>query len=170
MKASNKIKDDWVPFDIVVSLKEKGFDEFCEFVYSPSYRHNGVEISFEEELDLKAEGRENEIEEVEGGLVSYMPNRNSENDDGVYSMPTVNVVCKWLRRLGVHISTVPYVSGEGVVFGYYLYRIQGYEADLVCRSSKVFPTSEDAFNGAIGYVVGKIVRADGGEGDIFLDL
>lgn len=163
MKASNRIKDDWVPFDIAVSLKEKGFDELCEFVYSPSYRHNGVEISFEEELDLKAEGRENEIEEVEGGLVSYMPSRNSENDDGVYSMPTANVVCKWLRQFGIHITTVPYVTPDGSLFRYCVYRILDKKeysllkpAESVLRSRDGFATNEEAVFGAMEYAIGTL--------------
>lgn len=43
-------------------LKEFGFDEPCELAYITAVRHNGEDLSYDDELDLKSDVRENEIE------------------------------------------------------------------------------------------------------------
>jgi len=47
-------------------LKKVGFDEPCEQLYSTAIRHNGEDLSFEDEMDLKSEGLDDEIEYIEG--------------------------------------------------------------------------------------------------------
>lgn len=167
MDKNKGIKDDWVPFKIAKGLKAKGFDELCDYLYAYAFLHDGMPISFEDELDLRAEGRGDEVEAVEGGAVYCMPNWNRENDEGEYSMPTVNVVCKWIRELfGLHITTHPYATPDvpyGTLYRYEIYRVLGKEdfsllkpAESVLRSGKGFATSELAVCGAIECALGLI--------------
>ena len=68
-----KITEDYVTFETAKLLKENGFNVMCDSMYIPDIRHNGKSISFDEELDLKDEGRGDEIEVVEGGEESKLP-------------------------------------------------------------------------------------------------
>ena len=84
-----RIKEDYVTFDTAKLLKENGFNAMCDSMYIPDIRQNGKSISFDEELDLKDEGRGDEIEVVEGGGVWDSWNINSDNGETVYSRPSV---------------------------------------------------------------------------------
>ena len=92
------IAEDYVPFEIAKLLKEKGFKEWCRCCYGVAVLHNGEDISFDEECDLKDEGRENEIEYVEGGTFYYYNCKNDEEDTNVWAAPTLQMAMKWLRE------------------------------------------------------------------------
>lgn len=91
------MKEDYVSFEIAKLLKEKGFREWCRECYGTDVRHNGVSISFDEELDLKDEGRGDEIEYVEGGIMHNISCNNSGKD--MYAAPTLSIAMKWLREI-----------------------------------------------------------------------
>lgn len=82
-------------------LKKVGFDEPCEQLYSTAIRHNGEDLSFEDEMDLKSEGLDDEIEYIEGGQIDKMYNRNSFdiiNQCDCVSAPDIYTVMRWLRK------------------------------------------------------------------------
>lgn len=91
------MKEDYVSFEAAKLLKEKGFREWCRECYGTDVRHNGVSISFDEELDLKDEGRGDEIEYVEGGIMHNIGCNNSDKD--IYAAPTLSIAMKWLREV-----------------------------------------------------------------------
>lgn len=91
------IKEDFVSFETAKLLKEKGFREWCSDCYGTDVRYNGVSITFDEELDLKDEGRGDEIEYIEGGTLYNFSCNNSDED--IYAAPTLYVVMKWLREV-----------------------------------------------------------------------
>jgi len=93
------ITEDYVPFEIAKLLKEKGFKEWCRCCYGVAVLHNGEDISFDEECDLKDEGRENEIEYVEGGTFYYLNCNNGDEDTNVWAAPTLQMTMKWLRKV-----------------------------------------------------------------------
>jgi len=92
------VKEDHVSFETAKLLKEKGFKEWCRCCYGVAVLHNGEDISFDEECDLKDEGRENEIEYVEGGRLYDYGCNNSDKDAEVWAAPTLWDAMKWLRK------------------------------------------------------------------------
>lgn len=102
------ITEDYVSFETAKLLKEKGFNEWCFKCYGVAVLHNGEDISFDEECELKDEGRENEIEYVEGGRLYDYGCNNREKVRTVWAAPTLWAAMKWLRevhKLGVFPTT-----------------------------------------------------------------
>ena len=111
--------EDYVSFETAKLLKEKGFKEFCFKCYGVAVLHNGADISFDEECELKDEGRENEIEYVEGGRLYDYGCNNRDKDAKAWAAPTLWVAMKWLREVHHwHIFVIPrwedveYMPGE----------------------------------------------------------
>jgi hypothetical protein len=99
------MKEDYVSFEIAKLLKEKGFKEWCFHCYGVAVLHNGVAISFDEECELKDEGRKNEIEYVEGRVLYDCGCNNSDKDAKVWAAPTLWDTMKWLREVhNIHIT------------------------------------------------------------------
>ena len=72
----------------------------CDTFYGLDVRYNGESIDFDEECELKAEGKEPEIEYVDGGTIYSFYHSNKEDEDyGGYSRPTLSVAQKWLRDI-----------------------------------------------------------------------
>ena len=92
------ITEDYVSFQTSKLLKEKGFKEWCSRCYGVAVLHNGQEISFDEECELKDEGRENEIEYVEGGMLYDSGYDNRNKDEKAWAAPTLWDAMKWLRK------------------------------------------------------------------------
>ena len=93
--------NEFLDYETCKLLKEAGFDEPCEYLYGTAVRHNGEDISFDDELDLKSEGRGSEIEYIEGGNISKVYNRNSFDimrECKCVSAPDIYTVIRWLRR------------------------------------------------------------------------
>lgn len=102
------ITEDYVSFEVAKLLKEKGFSEFCFKCYGVAVLHNGMDISFDEECDLKDDGREDEIEYVEGRLYDYGCN-NSNKDAKVWAAPTLQRTIKWLEEAHHILVVADYV-------------------------------------------------------------
>lgn len=90
--------EDYVGFEVAKLLKEREFKEWCFKCYGVAVLHNGVAISFDEECELKDEGRENEIEYLEGGVLYDCGCNNSDKDAKVWAAPTLWDTMKWLRK------------------------------------------------------------------------
>ena len=116
------ITEDYVSFETAKLLNEKGFKEWCFKCYGVAALHNGADISFDEECELKDEGRENEIEYYMG-LYDYGCN-NRDKDAKVWAAPTLWVAMKWLREIhNLHIQ--PEITAwprKGYFVGIYLYK------------------------------------------------
>jgi len=152
------ITEDYISFETAKLLKEKGFREWCSDCYGTDVRHNGVTISFDDELDLKDEGRGDEIEYVEGGTMYNLCNNNS--DEGLYAAPTLYVVMKWLlQNNALHIEATPYPHEDGVF--YWGYKIAFLDADtlavMVVKKAAGFDTKELALNDAIKYCLENLI-------------
>ena len=112
------IAEDYVSFEVAKLLKEKGFKEWCRCCYGVAVLHNGEDISFDEECDLKDEGRENEIEYVEGGTFYYYNCKNDEEDTNVWAAPTLQMAMKGLREVHRIVITTDYANICGLGFTY----------------------------------------------------
>ena len=92
------ITEDYVSFETAKLLKDNGFGEWCSHCYGVAVLHNGKHISFDKECELKDEGRENEIEYVEGGMLYDSGYNNHDKDEKAWAAPTLWVAMKWLRK------------------------------------------------------------------------
>ncbi len=93
------ITENYVSLETAKLLKDKGFKEWCFKCYGVAVLHNGVDISFDEECELKDEGRGDEIEYVEGGRLYDYGCNNHEEDAKVWSAPTLQIALKWIQEV-----------------------------------------------------------------------
>lgn len=89
-------------------LLKYGYNERCEYMYGISVKHNGKELSFCDECELKDEGRGDEIEYVDYGTLLYLINQNDENGEGTCSAPRYSDVFDWIEKnFNLYISIYP---------------------------------------------------------------
>lgn len=167
------LTEDYVSFVTAKLLKEKGFNWWCFKCYGVAVLHNGADISFDEECDLKDEGRENEIEYVEGGRLYDYGCDNRDKDAKVWAAPTLWAAMKWLREVhNMHIeieaikphgrdvllrSAVPL---DGVKYHASIVYIDKWDEDLNEFKWKGIPSSdsyEQACEAAIKYCLKNLI-------------
>ncbi len=90
------VTEDYTSLEIAKLLKEKGFKEWCLHCYGVPALHNGVDMSFDEECDLKNDGGENEIEYIEDDRLFYYGCKNSDKEIKVWAAATLLCSRKWL--------------------------------------------------------------------------
>jgi len=157
------ITEDYVSFETAKLLKEKGFKEWCLKCYGIAVLHNGQDISFDEELDLKDDGRENEIEYIEGGRLYDFGCNNRDKDANVWAAPTLWVAMKWLmKNYDIYITAVPNGIGENVFYmGIYKKYDYGWTYISDCLDEKYkeaeFYTPEEACESAIKYCLENLI-------------
>lgn len=158
---NNKFESAHVTLSNAKLLKELGFHVYCPTCYGMAILHNGEYLGCDEEYELRAEGRENEIEYVDGGMI-YDLYTNNTGDDGLYARPTQDVVFIWLRkRYNVHIVAMPYITTEGqfwvsdaYTFGPEMYdKIKGMTT-MLCNSP------EEANEKTLGKVLKDIIQKE----------
>lgn len=151
------ISEDYVSFETAKLLKEKGFSEWCFKCYGVAVLHNGADISFDEECELKDEGRENEIEYVEGGgLYDYGCN-NRDKDAKVWAAPTLWVAMNWLReKYNVHIGVL--ISYQHIPRKYevHIMNTEKYE-DIIVNSGINFNSNKEACEAGIKYFLEHLI-------------
>lgn len=118
-----KIQEAYVTYQVGMLLKRVGFDEWCRLCYTTAIRHNGKDLSFDEELDLKGEGRANEIELTPGGWCEQHNNRNSEDfmssNQDCCSCPSLQVAVAWVEHyFKVYVMPFPQPNGWKVALVY----------------------------------------------------
>ena len=148
------ITEDYVSFETSKLLKEKGFKEWCRCCYGVAVLHNGENISFDEECDLKDEGRENEIEYVEGGTFYYFNCNNGDEDTNVWAAPTLQMVIKWLREVKHYYIQVS-IQNDGTYIGY-IYRTDGFPY-VGWDKRRVKETPEEAYETIIKYCLENLI-------------
>ena len=96
-------------------LKDFGFDILCPQCYGVAIMHNGEYLGCDEEYELRAEGRGDEIEYVEYGMLYDMWFKNNDKEDhDVCAAPDIETVRKWFRdKYGIYITAMPYITVEG---------------------------------------------------------
>ena len=142
------ITEDIVSFEIAQLLREKGFREWCSRCYGVAVLHNGSYLGFDEECELRDEGRENEIEYVKDGMLYDMNCNNSDEDAKVWAAPTLGVTMKWLRE--VHkVMIVPIPISFKKKIGYNKWRCELYIEGVFEHMNSKFSTYEEAVEAAI---------------------
>ena len=97
MKQDN-ITTQVVSYESAMMLRKLGFKIWCEYLYTEFPYHNDEPLFEDEEFELKAAGKESEIEWRT--IVYKMTNSNSVDftvGDKGCSAPEISVVLEWLR-------------------------------------------------------------------------
>ena len=134
-------------------LKELGYNEPCGFLFEDGVTHNGKYLTFEDELDLKAQGRAKEIKRIHGDCVTECYNTNYSDFMGKHSCsrPTLSQALRWLREVkDVHIEAYPSRDGSWHVWIVY-YKSHNPEDDKLdaCdMEGQEMPTYEEALHHA----------------------
>ena len=137
-----------------MKLKELGYNEPCDFLYEDGVTHNGKYLTFEEELDLKAERRAKEIKRIHGDCVTECYNTNNSDSMGKHccSRPTLSQALRWLREVKeVHIEAFPSMEHRWHVWIVY-YRSHNQEdgkLDACDMEGHEMPTYEAALHHAL---------------------
>lgn len=149
------ITEDYVSFEVAKLLKEKGFKEWCSYFYGTAVRHNGEDIDEDEEYELKAEGRGDEIEYVEGGHLYHFNCNNSKEDINIWACPTQSLAMKWLREKRVYFSLVPFI--ENVGWPKDTWHINFYNSDGIMGGGFPVKGYEEAVEAALKYSLENLI-------------
>ena len=137
---------DFVPFELAVKLKEKGFDEECLAYYTSEYTlyTNKVVLCDDKYLEVA----EIDYEEC---LRSY----NTQKDRllrTIVDAPTIPQVLKWLRNThNLHVETYPCVLG---MWKFLVTNITTLEERALCDK---YTSSEQAALAGIEYVLDNLI-------------
>lgn len=95
------IQESYCSYKTSMMLKWLGFNECCQSMYETAIRHNGKDLSFDDEQDLKSAGKEKEIKYEKGGWTNnhYNTNRSDWMPRDCCSRPTLALAMKWLREV-----------------------------------------------------------------------
>ena len=152
------ITEDYVSFEIAKLLKEKGFKEWCRCCYGVAVLHNGEDISFDEECELRDEGRENEIEYVEGGTFYYFNCNNGDEDTNVWAAPTLQMAMKWLREVhSLYLDIVTSFSQDGICYTFSCSNTMDLIQGTNGTSYHEYQTYEEACEAAIKYCLKNLI-------------
>jgi hypothetical protein len=136
-------------------LKEFGFDILCPQCYGVAIMHNGEYLGCDEEYELRSEGRGDEIEYIDGGMLYSMWFKNNDKEDhDVYAAPDIETVRKWFRdKYNIHINAMPYITTEGQFWVSDVYRFETERYDNLHLTSMVNKTYEEAIENGIKKVI-----------------
>lgn len=151
------IIEDYVSFETAKLLKDKGFKEWCRCCYGIAVLHNGENISFDEECDLKDEGRENEIEYVEGGRLYDFGCNNRDEGAKVWAAPTLGAAMKWLREVhSIHIAVIVAYHHIPRRYEAHIMKLENID-DFILNQQVDFASYEEASEAAIKYCLEKMI-------------
>lgn len=150
------IKEDYVSLEVAKLLKERGFREWCSYFYGTAVQHNGEDIDEDEEYELKAEGRGDEIEYIEGGHLYHFNCNNSKEDINIWACPTQSLATKWLREIyDIFIVIRRGLTGTGWVYSHEIYK------DSQCWHAQYgasYNTYEEAVEKALKFSLEKLIK------------
>lgn len=131
--------NDFVPFELAVKLKEKGFPQRPDyFNYSSYYDWDGLR----------------KIHSLSNASVWFDPNISRDN---IYFAPTISQVLKWLRdKFFLHISQKPYSCEDGLMW---MYEIRKFNKNIVfvIANKTGFVEEEQAAIAGIEYVLDNLI-------------
>lgn len=127
----NKIDKYYLIYETCMKLKKRGFDVWCDKFYAPYPHHNGEPLGSDEEYELRAEGRGNEI--TSKIIMQTWTERNSMlvNNDSC-SCPEINTVVDWIFENWNTILTVkPYYTENGLTWFCEVYYVKDNSIQLM---------------------------------------
>ena len=153
------ITEDYVSYETAKLLKEKGFREWCSHCYGVDVRYKGNPIDEDEEFELKSEGKEDEIEYVDGGRL-YNSMWDNSDESKIYAAPTLAIAIKWIREIHniqIEISVVGEENKEHEVIKWmYGWRIQN--TTTITRHQTTFTSYQESCENAIKYCLQNLIN------------
>lgn len=136
-------------------LKDFGFDIICPNCYGVAVMHNGEYLGCDEEYELRAEGRGDEIEYVEYGMLYHMWFKNNGKEDhNVCAAPDIETVRKWFRdKYSIHITAMPYITVEGCMWMADVYTFSDEMYDKLPLTTMVCKSYEEAIEKEISKLI-----------------
>jgi hypothetical protein len=114
---------DFVPFELAVKLKEKGYPQCVYGIY------HMLDACYVEEGEFFEKGCITEAERA-------------------YTAPTISQVLKWLReKYLIHISTKPYPCEDGVMWMYEVRKFNTYIVAVVANKTGFVKEEQAALSG-----------------------
>lgn len=149
-----EVKLKLVSYETGMLLKQFGFDAICPQCYGTKPVHNGEYLGCDEEYELRAEGRGDEIEYIKGGMLYSFWTKNSEEQPDVCTAPALEEVRQWFRnKYNIHINAMPYITTEGQFWVSDVYRFETERYDNLHLTSMVNKTYEEAIENGIKKVI-----------------
>lgn len=150
-----QITEDYVSFEVAKLLKEKGFEQACDYAtswYAAQYYKNSAQGEW-------FEGEHEIIKDLDDKCtISYL------SDEGVFiPAPTQSLALKWLREVHGFIVTIDYDrypvdNGENDVVGYgYNIQTKDNPEDYYRISEYVYDCYEEATEAALLYVLKNLI-------------
>lgn len=140
----NAIKEDYVSFDVAKLLKDRGFDEKCSYEWG--------------------------VPDIDGGYILQKWSiyngeiRNSELINDAYAAPTLQMACKWLRKMHnifIEIYLPSHSEHEDTIYhGTYSFDIFNLNKKVYvyCTwNEKEFNSYEEAIEAAIKYTLENLI-------------
>lgn len=131
----NNMNEDFIPFELAVKLKEKGFNELCLAYYTNddtlyyNYSHKSGACYKDCYLSHNLMPKDS----VSGKFVDA---------------PTISQVLKWLReKYSIHISTKPYPCEDGIMWMYEIRKFSIYKSVVVANKTGFIKEEEAAVAG-----------------------
>lgn len=158
------IEESYVNYEVGMALKEMGFNEWCRLCYTTAIRHNGKDLSFDEELDLKGAGRAGEIEYIPGGNCEQLSNRNKldfvEGNTDCCSCPTIQMAIAWLeQKHHIYVMVAPYKPGLWKTIMVYTNNPDPRDGKLnVCELDEIHKSHDEAANFGLKYGLGIVKK------------
>lgn len=142
-----KFKLEIVSSETAKVLKDFGFDIICPQCYGIAIMHNGEYLGCDEEYELRSEGRDDEIEYVEYGMLYNMWLKNEKEDRNVCAAPDIETVRKWFRdKYNLHITAMPYITVEGCMWMADVYTFSDEIYDKLPLTTMVCESYEEAID------------------------
>lgn len=151
------MNEDFVPYELAVKLKKKGFDEECLAYYTSEYTLYTNKVVFCDDKYL-------EVEEIdyEECLRSY----NTQKDRllrNIVDAPTISQVLKWLRKekqIYIVIHPLPSMATPDLVVWIWSFKhnSNGYTIDYIFNDGdESYLTYEQAALAGIKYVLDNLI-------------
>lgn len=129
------ITEDYVSFETAKLLKEKGFDEPCDFVY------DGDKLEWIHHKFIFLDGK--------------ISTNSTFNFDGIISAPTIQMAMKWIRmNHNIHIIIE---SGKSNKVVYFSNLKDLHTNNFVYNDTKYYETCEQACEAAIKYCLENLI-------------
>ena len=151
--------DTIVSLEVANLLKEKGFKDWCSHCYTTAVLHRGQEIDFDEECELKDEGRGDEIEYIDGGSLTHIGCSNKD-DIKAYAAPTVTQALKWVEKQEYIGYVYPVHDGKKIMWMFEIWFDNSHMflgQILTYSDNKTYEKRDEAIEALLQYALKELV-------------
>lgn len=155
----NNIHDYYVDYPNALKLKKLGFNVNCELFFEWYPHYKGNPLSFDDECELKSEGKGKSIRYKE--LVQRMFNNNEHlKNKNSCSAPFLHTVSDWiLENYNIFIDTKPYWCEDGMMWMFETYYLTDtHWVPIKCTTAK--KSKQQALADGIEYILDLLITGN----------